>query len=280
MVTQLDDLWIVVWTPEKESLYIISAVVTLFSNLNQPWTFPFLFASFQFFSFSLSYFPHKLLTGGRLFKESLKDSSETNFWTIALPNFGHCSFAGENSRARCRFPKPALCREKLLPFPPDLGTRWIRRPQNIKHIWQTTITKEFGGKFCRIFWLVDWASSNVGTIWRPAAAMPNIRIFSKIFSNNILQQYTKDPIFGIDPPHTAGSKSNIDFSTLVFSDDKIVDNAFVFTVPFYFNCPIGHVILKTWHVCPHGYILLEENLLQLKMVQRQCNEGGKAYNQP
>ena len=43
---------------------------------------------------------------------------------------------------------------------------------------------------------------------------------------------------------------NMDFSIFVFSDDKIVDNVFVFSAPFYFHCPIGHVILKTWHVCP------------------------------
>ena len=38
---------------------------------------------------------------------------------------------------------------------------------------------------------------------------------------------------------------NMDFSIFVFSDDKIVDNVFVFSAPFYFHCPIGHVILKT-----------------------------------
>ena len=33
-------------------------------------------------------------------------------------------------------------------------------------------------------------------------------------------------------------KSNIYFSTLMFSDDKIVDNAFVFSAPFYFNASL------------------------------------------
>lgn len=140
-----------------------------------------------------------------------------------------------------------------------------------------------------------WESGSTSTIWRPSACLQYriyqnilqtiykgsyfwnisyfwisswfLRFLSNFFWGNFFLHYR---IWEHSPNNiqriqfweyillTHGAdigRINIDFSIFVFSDDKIVDNAFVFSAPFYFNCPIGHVILKTWHVCPKVWIL-------------------------
>ena len=139
------------------------------------------------------------------------------------------------------FPKGSA-REKLPPFPADLPPRCCCR-KNIKHVCQTmqillsAITKEFREKFLA-FSRNCWFGGVVVQQQAVAAAIPNIRIFSRPISQRI--QFSKYHL------HTtlAAAKVISTFPVSCFSDDKIVDNAFVFSGPFYFNCPIGHVIQK------------------------------------
>ena len=101
----------------------------------------------------------------------------------------------------------------------------------------SAITKEFREKFSA-FSRNCWFGGVVVQQQAVAAAIPNIRIFSRPISQRI--QFSKYHL------HTtlAAAKVISTFPVSCFSDDKIVDNAFVFSGPFYFNCPIGHVIQK------------------------------------
>ena len=98
--------------------------------------------------------------------------------------------------------------------------------------------KRISRKVLSFFSSICWFGGVVVQQQAVAAAIPNIRIFSRPISQRI--QFSKYHL------HTtlAAAKVISTFPVSCFSDDKIVDNAFVFSGPFYFNCPIGHVIQK------------------------------------